>query len=270
MTAPDPDLPTRPLGAGGPRVPILGLGTWRVFDLPPERTHVASDVLDVAWRGGVRVVDSSPMYGRAEEVLAAALDGRRADALVLTKVWADTVDDGRRHFRRQLDWFGGRIDLLQVHNLVAWRDHLPWIELARDTGSVGLIGATHLQAAAFDDLERVMRTGRIDAVQVPVNPLEREAERRILPLAEELGLGVVAMRPLTSGALLGRPFPDELREAGLSGWAEASLRWCLADRRVAVAIPATADRDHAARNLAAARAEPLDPALRDRIAELAR
>ena len=212
MTASDTDLPTRRMGAGGPRVPIVGLGTWRVFDLPPGRARVAADVLDVAWRGGARVVDSSPMYGRAEAVLSEVLGARRPEAFVATKVWTDSVAEGQAHFRRQLAWFGGRIDLLQIHNLVAWRDQLTWLERERDAGRVGLIGATHYASSAFGELERAMRTGQIDAVQVPVNPLEREAERRILPLAEELGLGVVAMRPVTSGVLLRRPFPDELRE----------------------------------------------------------
>lgn len=250
-------------------LPILGLGTWRVFDLPPGEERLASTVLDTAWNGGVRVIDTSPMYGRAEGVLARAIADRRADAWVATKVWTDSVEAGHAHFQRQLGWFGGRLELLQVHNLVAWRDHLPWIEAQREAGTVDRIGATHYAASAFGELERVMRTGRINAVQVPVNPIEREAERRILPLAEELGLAVIAMRPLTSGALLRRPFPDELREAGLAGWADASLRWCLADPRVSVAIPATGNPAHAAQNLAAALAPRLESRLRDRISALA-
>src|SRR5207342_356577 len=176
--------------------------------------------------------------GRAEAALSAALGDRRAEAFVATKVWTSSVADGRRHFSRQLGWFGGRVDLLQVHNLVAWREHLEWMEPERSVGNIGRLGATTFQPSTFDVLERVMRTGRIHAIQVPLNPRERDAEERILPLAADLGLGVVAMRPFGEGGLLRRPFPDELVEAGLGGWAEALLRWTLADERVTVAIPA--------------------------------
>jgi diketogulonate reductase-like aldo/keto reductase len=250
-------------------VPVVGLGTWRVFDLPPERQSLADAVVAVAFDHGVRLVDSSPMYGRAEAVLSAALGERRADALVATKVWTPSVDDARAHYRRQLEWFGGRIDLLQVHNLVAWQDHLPWMERERDAGRIRWLGVTHYASTAHAEMTRVMRTGRVDAVQVPVNPRERAAADRVLPLAEELDIGVLAMRPFGEGGLLRRPFPPALREAGLSGWPEALLRWCLSDPRVTVAIPATSTPAHAAANVAAAAAGPLDPDVRALVARLA-
>ncbi len=245
----------RRLGAAGPEVPVIGLGTWRVFDLATGRQAEADAVVQAAFERGVRVVDSSPMYGRAEAVLSAALDANggpgRDAAFVATKVWTRSVDDARRHYRAQLAWFGGRIDLLQVHNLVGWPAHLDWLEDERAAGRIGLVGVTHYSAAAFDELETVMRTGRIQVVQVPVNPQERDAERRILPLADELGIGVIAMRPFGEGSLLKRPFSDDLHRAGLSSWPDALLRWTLSDRRVAVTIPATASPAHVADNLAA-------------------
>jgi diketogulonate reductase-like aldo/keto reductase len=188
---------------------------------------------------------------------------------VATKVWTSSTADGRAHFERQLGWFGGRIDLLQVHNLVAWREHLVWFEHEREAGRVRWIGATHYDPSALGELERIMRTGRLDAVQVPLNPRERAAEARILPLAAELGLAVVVMRPFGEGGLLRRPFPDDLRTAGLEGWSDALLRWLLADERVTVAIPATASPDHAIANARAAGGEPLDPDLRERIGRIA-
>jgi diketogulonate reductase-like aldo/keto reductase len=239
---------TRRLGAAGPELPIVGMGTWRVFDLPPDRQRVADEVLEAAFDVGVRVVDSSPMYGRAEAVLSRALGPRRDEAFVATKVWTSDVAEGRAQYRRQLEWFGGRIDLLQVHNLVGWRGHLDWLERERDEGHVRWIGATHYSPSAFEELEQAMRTGRLHAIQVPVNPRERAAERRILPLAEELGIGVLAMRPMGEGSLLRRPFPAELRAAGFDDWPEALLRWCLADPRVTVALPATTSADHAVEN----------------------
>lgn len=262
-------METRPFGRTGVDIPVVGLGTWRVFDVAAERQPDIDRVVGAAFAAGSRFVDSSPMYGRAEARLGEAIASRRHEAIVATKVWTDAVADGRAHFERQLDWFGGHVDLLQIHNLVAWRGHLDWIERERDADRVRWIGATHYAPSALGELEEVMRTGRIDAVQVPLNPRERAAEERVLSLAAELGLGVVVMRPFGEGSLLGRPFPSELVSAGLSGWPEALLRWCLADRRVSVAIPATASAAHAGANASAAAMPPLDPELRERIGRLA-
>ena len=259
----------RPFGRTGVDLPVVGIGTWRVFDLPPEQQPIVDAVVEAVFEAGTRVVDSSPMYGQAEERLGRAIAGRRNEVIVATKVWTESAVDGRRHFEQQVGWFGGRIDLLQVHNLVAWREHLDWFEQERDAGRVRWLGATHYSAAAFDELARVMRTGRLDAIQVPLNPTERAAERRVLPLAAELGLGVLVMRPFGEGSLLRRPFPPQLESAGLTGWPEALLRWCLADSRVNVAIPATASPDHARANAAAASKPSLDPELRELIGRLA-
>jgi len=259
----------RTLGRTGIELPAVGLGTWRVFDLPAAQQATADAVVAAAFDAGARVVDSSPMYGRAEAVLSAALGDRRADAFVATKVWTSSVADGRSHFTRQLGWFAGRVDLLQVHNLVAWRDHLEWMDRERGVGNVRALGATTFQPSSFGALEQVMRTGRIHAIQVPLNPREREAEARILPLAADLGLGVIAMRPFGEGGLLRRPFPPELEAAGLTGWPEALLRWTLADERITVAIPASGSVEHARANIAAGSMPALDTELREQVARFA-
>src|SRR3954469_22401657 len=144
------------------------------------------------------------MYGQAEEGLGEALSGRREEAFIATKIWTPSAEEGRRQAERALAWYGGRVDLYQVHNLVAWREQLAGLEELRDHGKVRLIGATHYSSSAFGELEEVMRSGRIDAIQIPYNPREREVEKRILPLAEELGLGVLVMRPFAEGALTSR------------------------------------------------------------------
>ncbi len=198
------------------------------------------------------------MYGRAEGVLGRALGDRRADALVATKIWTSSVVDARSQLEAQLGFFGGRVELEQVHNLVGWREHLEWLEEERAAGRISFLGATHYAASAFDELEEVMRTGRIDAVQVPYNPVERDAERRILPLAAELDLGVIAMRPLGGGSLVRRFDASEL------------LRWTLADERVHVAIPATSSAAHARTNTEAGTAPWPSPEERQAFVSLAR
>jgi aryl-alcohol dehydrogenase-like predicted oxidoreductase len=264
----------RAFGRTGLDVPAVGMGTWNTFDVRGAAAEGnAMVIVDVALKEGADLIDSSPMYGEAERVLGLALDGRRDEALVATKVWASSGDEGRAQIDRALELYGGVVDLYQVHNLVSWRDHLPVLEALRHEEAVAVIGATHYSPRAFGELAEVMRTGRIGAIQVPYNPLERDVEREILPLAEDLGLGVVVMRPLAEGRLTRRPPPDSeldpLREFGVTTWAQSLLKWGLSDRRCHVAIPATSKREHMAENAAAGDPPWFGPEERDLVARLA-
>ncbi len=231
--------------------PVVGLGTWDTFGGDAE---LARAVLDSALAAGTRLVDSSPMYGEAERSIGAALAGRRDGALVATKIWAPSVEQGRAQYADQLEWFD-RVDVEQVHNLVRWREHLPWLQDEREAGRIGRIGVTHYDPSAFSELAEAMRTGRFETVQLPYNPGERVCERELLPLAAELGVAVIVMRPLGKGRLLRRePDPadlEPLRPFGVETWAQALLKWALSDDRVDVVIPATRDPRRAAENAAA-------------------
>jgi diketogulonate reductase-like aldo/keto reductase len=232
--------------------PVVGLGTWNTFG---GDGYLAEQVVGAALDAGTRVFDSSPMYGGAERSLAAALAPRRDDATVATKIWARSVDEGREQLRRQLAWFG-RVDVEQVHNLVLWREHLAWLEQERERGTVGALGVTHYAAGALGELCEALRAGRFECVQVPYNPRERDCERELLPLAAELGVGVIVMRPFGEGALLRRPPAvaelAPLRDFGVETWAQALLKWVLSDERVDVVIPATRRPERTQENAAAA------------------
>ena len=245
---------------------MVGMGTWKTFDVRRSRTGV----VDAALAAGTTLFDSSPMYGRAERVLGKAREGRRDQAIVATKVWTDDDEEARAQIDHSMRCFGDRVELYQVHNLVAWPKRLAELEELRDAGRVRALGATHYIASAYGELMEVMRSGRIDAIQVPYNPLERDAEREVLPLAEELDLGVVVMRPFGGGRLTGvRPPAAELRALGVETWPQALLKWVLSDPRCHVAIPATSKPERAAENAAAGEPPWLDPEQRERVAALA-
>ncbi len=232
--------------------PVVGLGTWKTFkgDLV-----AAQAVVDASFEAGARLFDTSPMYGEAERTLAAALGRRRDEAIVATKIWTPDPAEARRQYADQLDWFGGHIELQQVHNLVAWEEYLPWLEAERGEGRIGRVGVTHYASSAFPELVRALRTRRFDAVQLPYNPQERECERELLPLAAELGISVLVMMPLGSGRLVART-PDPaalapLRSFGVETWAQALLKWALSDERVDAVIPATKRAERVHENAAA-------------------
>ena len=247
---------------------VVGLGTWNTFR---GDARLAGAIVDAALTAGVRCFDTSPMYG-SEEALGSALARRRDSATVLTKIWSPSPEEARRQLADQLAWFG-RIEVEQVHNLVAWEQHLPWLEEERAAGRVGRLGVTHYSPSSFGELARALRTGRFQTLQIPLNPRERTAERELLPLAAELGVAVIVMEPFDSGALLRRPPRPEqlapLRPFGVETWPQALLKWTLSDPRVDLVIPATSKPERTAENAAAGEPPWLGPDERALVERLA-
>jgi aryl-alcohol dehydrogenase-like predicted oxidoreductase len=264
----------RALGRSGLQVPVIGMGTWLTLDVHGERDiEDRQGVVNAAIASGTTLFDTSPMYGAAEEVLGGLLVKHREQVLIADKVWTSSAQEGREQVQRALAWYGGRVDIYQVHNLVAWREHLPMLEGLRERGEVGVIGATHYQHPALRELMTVMRTGRIQMIQVPYNAADRAVEREVLPLAAELGLGVLVMQPLGTGRLV-RSAPERrelapLERFGVHTWAQALLKWIVSDPRVHAVLPATRHAARATENAGAGDRPWLDDEAREYVARLA-
>jgi aryl-alcohol dehydrogenase-like predicted oxidoreductase len=264
----------RQLGRSGLRVPVVGMGTWKTFDVQ-DAAAVAQrrTVVDVALRDGSNLFDSSPMYGAAERVLGQALAGRRDRAIVATKVWTPDDAEAERQIQRALGFYEGHVDIYQVHNLVAWPKRLARLEQLRDQDRVDVVGITHYEHAAFDELMQVMRSGRVGSIQIPYNVRDRVVEQAVLPLAAELGIGVLVMQPLGVGALAARAPADKalapLASFGVRSWSQALLKWIVSDPRVTAVIPATSKTEHAEQNAAAGEPPWFGPDERAYVARLA-
>jgi aryl-alcohol dehydrogenase-like predicted oxidoreductase len=249
------------------------MGTWQTFDVRGPVAQERRAVVDAALEAGATLFDSSPMYGEAERVLGGTLEGRRDAALVATKVWTADDAEASRQIARSLRYFGGRVDVFQVHNLVQWRRRLDQLEAEREAGRVRVIGVTHYREDAFDELVVAMRDPRVGAIQIPYNPRQRVVERVVLPMAADLGLGVILMRPFAEGALLRSVPPAEalapLAPFGVRTWTEALLKWGLSDPRCHVAIPATSGVAHMQSNARAGRGPWFGPEERAYVAGLA-
>jgi diketogulonate reductase-like aldo/keto reductase len=250
--------------------PVVGLGTWNTFG---GDAGLARQVVSAAFEGGTRLFDSSPMYRGAEAALGAALSGLRKDAIVATKIWATSLEEGREQFARQLGWYDGRVDVEQIHNLVLWREHLEWLREEQDAGRVGKLGVTHYQRLAFGELAEALRTRAFQVLQIPYNPWERECEGELLPLAAELGVAVIAMRPL-GGSGEDRRRRIELTDAqrselAVESWAEALLKWALGDERIDSVIPATKSPERARANARAGEGPRFTPEQRALVEQLA-
>lgn len=264
----------RPIPKTGETIPAIGLGTWSTFDvtLDAATRERLGAVLARFHAAGGRVVDSSPMYGRAEEVVGTlgAENGLGASLFVATKVWTKGRDEGIRQMQTSMRRLRReRLDLIQVHNLLDAATHLDTLAKWKAQGRVRYTGITHYVPSAFDDLERFMRSHKPDFVQLCYSAGRREAESKLLPLAAELGIAVLVNRPFEEGALFravkGKPLPDWAAEAGCASWAQLFLKFILAHPAVTCAIPATGNPEHLADNVKAGIGEPLTPDHRERL-----
>ena len=257
-------MKTRPIPATGEPLPVIGCGTYMGFDRSPGSAayRQLAGVLEALFTAGGSVLDSSPMYGRAElstgEVLSASV--HRAQAFVATKVWTQGRDAGIAQMDASMRLLGtSRVDLLQVHNLVDWRTHLATLRAWRDKGRVRYIGITHYTASAYSDVESVLRTEKLDFLQINYSAEEREAERRLLPLARERGVAVLINRPFGGGALLrrlsGTALPAWTSDIGCSSWPQVLLKFVLSHPAVTCAIPGSGNAAHMADNAAAGAGE---------------
>jgi aryl-alcohol dehydrogenase-like predicted oxidoreductase len=257
---------TRPIPSTGERLPVVGLGTYRSFDVGPRgRAYEALPrVVDALLAAGGAVIDTSPMYGRAEQTIGEVLPRATVTAapFLATKVWTEGRDAGVAQMTRSLAWLGvDRVDLMQVHNLVDWRTHTRTLRRWKDEGRVRYLGITHYTASAYAEVERVMRSESYDFLQINYSLEERDAEARLLPLAAERGMAVLVNRPLGQGSLLprltGRALPPWAAEVGVSSWATLAIAFAVSHPAITCAIPATGNPAHLTMNAAAGRLTPL-------------
>ncbi|HEU5195014.1 MAG TPA: aldo/keto reductase [Methylomirabilota bacterium] len=273
-----PALVQRTIPSSSETLPAIGLGTWRTFDVGSGKDERAplGEVLQKFVELGGKVLDSSPMYGAAESVagdLAAEL--KLADKLFwATKVWTSGGSAGVKQMETSLKHFRvKRLDLMQIHNLLDWRTHLRTLREWKQTGRVRYIGVTHYTSGAYDELERVLRAEPLDFVQLNYSLGEREADRRILPLARDRGLAVLVNRPFAEGGLFQRvrstPLPPWAAELGCESWAQFFLKWILGHPAVTCVIPATSKVAHLVDNMKAGTGALPDAAARERMAGVA-
>ena len=252
---------TRKIPATGELLPVVGLGTWQTFDIgaaPAERAPRA-EVLKVLFEAGGSVIDSSPMYGRAEAVVGDLLAdaGTRSKAFLATKVWTHGRKEGIAQMEQSMKRLRtDKIDLMQIHNLVDWRTQLATLRRWKEQGRIRYIGISHYTASAYGEVEAVLRAEKgIDFLQIDYALDDRDAERRLLPLAAERGVAVIVNMPFGGGGLLRRllpkPLPEWAGEIGCASWAQVLLKFVLSHPGVTCAIPGTRRKEHMEDNVAA-------------------
>ena len=265
---------TRPIPSTGEALPVIGCGSYPAFNVSPRSAEFRRlpDVLNALFDAGGTAIDTSPMYGRAEEIIGRLLQtgGNNKRAFLATKVWTRGRAAGIEQMQRSLALLEtDRIDLMQVHNLVDWRAHLDTLAGWKADGRVRYVGVTHYSSSAFDDLAEIMEKNPLDFVQLNYSLDDRAAEQRLLPLAKERGIAVLVNRPFGGGSLIralaSRPLPDFAAAIGCTSWSQLLLTFVLAHPVVTCVIPGTGNPDHmaeAARSGASLHAEARDRILK--------
>jgi diketogulonate reductase-like aldo/keto reductase len=266
----------RPIPSSGEKLPVIGLGTWRTFDvdLTSDNRRQLGDVLSVLIKLGGRVIDTSPMYGRAEDVIGdlTAPLGIRDKLFLATKVWTQGQENGIRSMERSMVRLRAKqIDLMQVHNLVDVDTHLATLRQWKEQGRIRYLGITHYESGAFGEVEKIMRSEKLDFVQINYSLMEREAEERVLSLAQERGIAVIVNRPFGGGDLFDRvrskSLPEWSAEFDCQSWAQFFLKWIIANPAVTCAIPASGKPRHLEDNMQAGVGRLPDTRMRQRMVE---
>lgn len=269
-----PGLLTRPIPSSGEALPLVGLGTWISFNVgnDPVARNRRVEVMRRFFEAGGRMIDSSPMYGSSQPVIGEGLTKLGAAGRVFSaeKVWTSSggarqIEQTRRH------WGVPRFDLLQVHNLLGWEENLPMLLEMKRAGRLRYVGITTSEGRRHADFERIMRSQRLDFVQLSYNILDRQAEQRLLPLARERGIAVIANRPFREGGLIRQvqrhPLPSWANDVDCANWPQFLLKYIVSHPAVTCAIPATGNPAHVLENMGAARGRLPDEVMRRRMAE---
>jgi diketogulonate reductase-like aldo/keto reductase len=268
-----PQLLTRPIPSSGEALPVIGLGSWITFNVGNDRMARAecTEVMRNFFASGGRMIDSSPMYGSAQDVIGAAVQQLKpAQLFSADKVWIGSGERGPAQIEssRRL-WRVPKFDLLQVHNLLAWEEHLPALFEMKRAGRLRYVGITTSEGRRHGEIVRIMGSQPIDFVQVTYNVLDREVEQRILPLARERRIAVIANRPFRQGdltqTLARHRLPGWAAEIGCRSWAQALLKFIVANEAITCAIPATSSVAHVRENMQAGAGVLPDAALRRRM-----
>lgn len=269
-------LLTRPIPATGEQLPLVGLGSWITFNVGTDQKLLdeCAAVMAAFFEAGGRMIDCSPMYGSSQPTIGYGLKklGYPQALFSAEKVWTSSASNGPEQIEQsRAHWGVPRFDLMQVHNLLSWREHLDTLLAMKAEGALRYIGITTSHGRRHDEIERIMESQPIDFVQVTYNPVDRAVEARILPLALERGIAVIVNRPFRQGPLVDRlerhKLPEWLAETGASSWAQFILKFIISHPAVTCAIPATTRVDHLRENMAAATGTLPGDALRRRMAD---
>lgn len=276
LHAADKKMNTRPIPRSGEQLPVVGLGTWQTFDVgsgADERAAVA-EVLTKFLGAGMKVIDSSPMYGRAEEVTGDELATIKGAAPFLaTKVWTSGKQAGIEQMERSMRRMRTKkMDLMQVHNLLDVKTHLPVLREWKAAGKIRYLGVTHYQRDQFDAIEKLMKNEKLDFIQIPLSIVDRLAEKRILPVAAETQTAVLVMQPFESGDLFkrvkGKPLPAIAADLDCTSWAQFFLKFIIGHPAVTCPIPATGKASHLVDNVQAAFGRLPDAKQREKMAQV--
>lgn len=272
VTKEEPAMILRKIPSSGEELPAVGLGSWQTFDIGTDQVAAMTPVVERFLALGGRVIDSSPMYGRAEETIGAMLAALpdSPEPFLATKVWTEGGKKGESQMKRSMQRLGVEtLDLMQIHNLLDWKTHIETLRAWKDAGTFRYLGITHYQHGAFDEMEAILKTEKLDFVQLPYSVVDRAAEKRLLPAAQDAGVAVLVMTPFESGDLFvkvkGKPVPDWAAEIDCTSWAQLFLKFLLGHPAVTCPIPATSKVKHIEDNLGALRGRLPDDALRERI-----